>query len=137
MFVAVFDTNTLVSAMLSPLGNEARAISLWHRGSLAVAVSDDILAEYFAVLNRPKLRLPSDDVHRFLAPFLTHKPRTKPPYRLNISPHDSDNRFLECAEAANADFLITGNLRHFPPAHGNTRIVNARTFLERYAATNP
>jgi predicted nucleic acid-binding protein len=25
-----------------------------------------------------------------------------------------DNQFLECAEAAQADYLVTGNIRHFP-----------------------
>lgn len=26
----------------------------------------------------------------------------------------SDDKFLECADAARADYLITGDLRHFP-----------------------
>ena len=34
--------------------------------------------------------------------------------RLAISPHQPDNRFLECAEAALATYLVTGNSRHFP-----------------------
>jgi predicted nucleic acid-binding protein len=42
-----------------------------------------------------------------------------------------DNRFLECAEAAEAEFLITGNLKHYPKGlYKNTRIVNARQFLD-------
>jgi len=28
--------------------------------------------------------------------------------------HEEDNRFLECAEAAGADYLAIGNLKHFP-----------------------
>jgi uncharacterized protein len=40
-----------------------------------------------------------------------------------------DDCFLECAEAAQADFLITGNKRHFPKRWKGTEIVNAREFL--------
>ena len=46
-----------------------------------------------------------------------------------ISTHESDNRFLECAEAA-ADFLVTGNTRHFPKSWKASKIVNARQFLD-------
>ncbi|MBV9037914.1 MAG: hypothetical protein JO182_25715 [Acidobacteriaceae bacterium] len=46
-----------------------------------------------------------------------------------MSPHEADNRFLECVEAAQADFLITGNKRHFPAEWEGTRIVNAREFF--------
>ena len=49
--------------------------------------------------------------------------------RLTVSSDDSDNRFLECADAASADFLITGNRRHFPDNHGITKILTAREFL--------
>jgi predicted nucleic acid-binding protein len=41
-----------------------------------------------------------------------------------------DNVFLECAEAADAHYLITGNLRDFPERWRHTQIVTAREFLE-------
>jgi predicted nucleic acid-binding protein len=41
-----------------------------------------------------------------------------------------DNKFLECAEAAKADFLGTGKLRHFPKERKGTRILNARQVIE-------
>jgi len=42
---------------------------------------------------------------------------------------DFDNRFLECAEAADAHYRVTGNKRHFPKRWKSTHIVNAREFL--------
>ena len=42
---------------------------------------------------------------------------------------DSDNRFPECAEAARADFLVTGNRRHCPKRWKKTQVVNARELL--------
>ncbi len=41
----------------------------------------------------------------------------------------SVNRFLECAEAAQADFLVTGNIRHFPKHYKTTTVVKTREFL--------
>src|ERR1035437_1450104 len=55
---------------------------------------------------------------------------------LNISGHEPDNRFYECADAASADYIVTGNLKHFSQSHRNTRIVNPRQFLELLAGTH-
>ncbi len=41
-----------------------------------------------------------------------------------------DNRFLECAVDGGAAYLITGNLKDYPPRWGNIAMVNARQFLE-------
>ena len=41
----------------------------------------------------------------------------------------NDDKFLECAEEARADYLITGNRRHFPRFWKSTKIVNAREFV--------
>lgn len=41
-----------------------------------------------------------------------------------------DNMFLECVQAADADYLVTGNAKHFPAAWGDTQIVTARQFLD-------
>jgi len=41
-----------------------------------------------------------------------------------------DDIFLECAQAATAHYLVTGNTRDFPAAWFSTRIVTAREFLD-------
>jgi predicted nucleic acid-binding protein len=58
----------------------------------------------------------------------------RPTTRLEISKHDSDNRFYECADAARADYIVTGNARHFTKSYKNTRIVNGRALLELMSA---
>jgi predicted nucleic acid-binding protein len=52
-----------------------------------------------------------------------------PGRKLAVSRDERDNRFLECAEAANAEFLVTGNRRHFPEVWKTTRIVSARELI--------
>ena len=51
----------------------------------------------------------------------------------------ADNRVLECAVAASADYLITGDRRHLLPIgeHQGTRIVNAPRFLSAGAGRIP
>jgi predicted nucleic acid-binding protein len=49
---------------------------------------------------------------------------------LDITSDPGDNRFLECAEYGKADFLVTGNKRHFPKQWSQAQVVNARELLE-------
>jgi predicted nucleic acid-binding protein len=37
--------------------------------------------------------------------------------------------FIECAGAARADYLITGNQRHFPKFWKNTNIITSRELI--------
>ena len=52
-----------------------------------------------------------------------------PTITLKISGDKSDNRFYECADAAGANYLITGNTNDFPKDHGPTKIITPRDFL--------
>lgn len=54
----------------------------------------------------------------------------RPKRTLTECPDPEDNRLLECAAAAAADYLITGNKRHFPTRWRKIMVVNAREFLE-------
>ena len=50
---------------------------------------------------------------------------------LALASHEPDNRFLECVQAARADYLVTGNKKHFPKKWGSAKIVNAREFIDQ------
>ena len=52
-----------------------------------------------------------------------------PSRRLEVSGDPDDNRFLECADAARADYLVTGNLRHFPRFWKKNKIITPREFI--------
>ena len=49
---------------------------------------------------------------------------------VTASDDEPDNRFLECAQAAKAHYLITGNTRHFPERWKYTKIVTAGAFID-------
>lgn len=59
---AVLDTNVLVSALLSPFGNEAQVLDAVRRGRIAPCLSKEILAEYADVLAWPKFGFATDEI---------------------------------------------------------------------------
>ena len=54
----------------------------------------------------------------------------KPTENVRECADPDDDIFLECAQAARAAYLVTGNLKHFPVTWLGSRIVTARRFLE-------
>ena len=46
-----------------------------------------------------------------------------PTRRLEVTSDPDDNMFLECADAARADYLVTGNQKHFPRFWKKTKII--------------
>ncbi len=126
----VLDTNILVSAHLNPLGLPNRVFELALGLRLRLLVSAPILLEYETVLRRPKFPILPEKVTASLAQIRQIGIPITPATTLAVSPDERDNRFLECAETAGAEFLVTGNRRHYPTVWKTTRIVNAREFLE-------
>lgn len=91
------------------------------------------LNEYESVLRRPKFnRFPAEILEGAIQLIQRGVIIVNPPRRLAVSPDEADNRFLECAEASEADYLVTGNKRHFPKQWGKTAIVNARELIETF-----
>jgi len=126
----VLDTNVVVSAHLKSEGYERHVLDLVLAGKLQVAVSAAILTEYEEVLRQPRFCLTTRQVSRSLR-LIRAAARIVTQHRaLNIARDSADNRFLECVEAAKADYLVTGNQRPFPKAWRQTQIVNARELLE-------
>src|SRR5262245_38068976 len=130
MIGVVLDTNVIVSAHLQEEGLEATVFLLALSRRIMFCISEPVLVEYEGVLRRRKFSLDPDRVTRALAMIRSAGRTLRPKRTLSVCPDLEDNRFLECAEAARADYLITGNTRHFPTQWGKTKVVNARAFLE-------
>jgi putative PIN family toxin of toxin-antitoxin system len=96
---------------------------------IVIIVSPAILAEYEEVLRRPRFKLAPAPIDAALevirrTSLLVRLDRTH-----SISRHESDNRFYECAEAGEADYIVTGNIKHFPVHHKKTKIVTPSEFI--------
>ena len=133
MIRVVLDTNVLVFAVIKTEGAEAAALDLATQHLAQLCVSEPILKEYIDVLHRPRLRLDPIRV-LWVLDFINREGFTVAPIvPLAACSDEPDNRFLECADAAQAGYLVTGNKQHFPKYWKSTRIMNAREFL-RHAA---
>jgi uncharacterized protein len=126
----VYDTNVIVSAALKPVSIPAALVSLALARRVQLYVSPPILAEYTAVLHRPKFGLETSSVEAFLDDLVQAAVTVYPSTSLAVASDEADNRFLECALAAQAAFLVTGHLRHFPAAFQDIRILEPARFAQ-------
>lgn len=130
----VLDTNVVVSGHLVAVGYERHVLDLVLAKRLQIAVSDPILKEYEGVLRRPKFGIPPRLVTKSIRQLRSSARIVEPQVKVAITPDPFDNRFLECAQAARADYLVTGNKRHVPSHWRQTLVVNARELIEWVAA---
>ncbi len=109
----VLDTNVLVSGLLNPDGNPGRVLDLFLAGEITLLVDDRILAEYRAVLRRPKFGFDAGNVSDLLDHIEAESVRvTAPPLDVEL-PDERDLTFLEVGVAGYAEALVTGNARDF------------------------
>jgi putative PIN family toxin of toxin-antitoxin system len=127
----VLDTNVLVSALLTPLGPPAQILGLTLVGELTAAYDPRILAEYREVLRRREFGFSRRHVADILdALERGGLPVTARPLLARL-PDPADEPFLEVAAAAQA-WLVTGNMRHFPPGRrGGVVVLSPRECLDR------
>ena len=122
----VLDTNVIVSGLNFP-GNERLILELALRGRFELYLSPFILGEAAGVLGRKFdwTEERSSQALRALGGAATViEPRRLPEV---IEGGHADNRILECAVEASADYLVTGDRRHLLPLeeHQGAKILNA------------
>ena len=116
MLYVVFDTNVIVSAMVSHNPNAAtvkvvEAISL---GKIVPLYNEEILAEYDDVLHRAKFYLLDRDVSSMIGTIIKlGMPMDRTESR-ETSEDLSDLVFYEVALSKEGALVVTGNLKHFP-----------------------
>src|ERR1017187_3426275 len=129
----VLDTNVLVSAAITPHGKVSIIMDLVNDGRLELFISPFILYEMDYVLARygwdqAKIKEALEaikEVSEVIEPKVTIDIiKTDPP----------DNRILECAVAAKADVLVTGDRKHIHPlgTFRSIKILTPSEFLEQF-----
>ena len=128
------DTNVLVSALIQPEGIPARILDLILSGQVEIVLDNRIYAEYQDVLLRPEFGFAPELVDGLLEFLLQSGERV---YSIKTSvalPDVYDGKFLEVAIDGTADFLVTGNLKHFPRRQRRgVRVVSPREFLNQWS----
>jgi putative PIN family toxin of toxin-antitoxin system len=134
MIRVVLDTNIVVSALLQPLGPPAQVFVLALGGSLQLCVSGSVYAEYEEVISRPRFARSADIIAATLQAIREKGIWVRPAERVKACADPDDDIFLECAQAANADYVVTGNLKHFPQSWQGSRVVTPRWLLDNLTA---
>ncbi|MBU2614490.1 MAG: putative toxin-antitoxin system toxin component, PIN family [Elusimicrobia bacterium] len=104
----VIDTNILISSLWG--GKPRQIIDLWDKGDIVLVVSQDILNEYFEVLNR--FSLSEEDIEDITILFsnsekaIVIKPKVK---HQTLKNDPDDEKFVDCAIEGGAQFIISGD----------------------------
>ncbi len=125
----VLDTNIVISAALKPDGLQRTVLLLALTKPARLYLSQPIRDEYAHVLTRPELRIRKGVRAQFMQLIENYGHAVTPRRGLDVCTDPDDNIFLECADAARADYLITGNQKHFPMHWKQTKVVTAREFV--------
>jgi uncharacterized protein len=129
----IIDTNVLISAVLK--GRKPRQVmqAIADHPNIDWIVSQEIVAEYKDVLSRPKLKLPDDIKSEWLEKIETIPILVDVDLNVDFPRDQKDAKFLACAIACHADFLITGD-RDFDEVQpmGKTLIISVSLFIELF-----
>ena len=126
----VIDTNVVVSAALKPDGLQKTVLLIAMSKLAHWYVSAPILSEYAVVLAGPELKI-RRSLRQQLLQLIRNRVRLVAPQHLTTpaTSDPGDSMFIECADAARADYLVTGNLRHFPKFWKCTKVISSSEFL--------
>lgn len=113
---AVIDTNIFVSGLILKSGNSYKILELWRKNKFVVITSKLIIQEITKVLNYPKFQkkyyIEEQDIQEILGLLNTEAllaNTEKLNLKIELSRDSTDNKFLVCAKAGQADFIVTGD----------------------------
>ena len=107
----VIDTNVLVSGIFFSRGNEAQILGQVLDGRSILLTSLDTLEELREVLARPKFQLTQPEAFAIFRMVLSRCEIIVNPEKARAKCRDPDDqKFLDCAIAGKADYLVTGDL---------------------------
>ena len=131
--ILVLDTNVVVSGLLSPFGAPGEIVRLVSSGVLSLCYEARILAEYREVLQRPVFPFTLVQVEALLDQIQAGGQLVEAHPLPVPLPDPDDEVFLAAALAGQAQYLVTGNLKHYPArARHGVRVVLPADFLVLY-----
>jgi uncharacterized protein len=134
----VIDTNVIVSSLIQRGYPNLIIKDLFIEQKFQLCISDELLAEYYEVLARPKFSKFQNFFVRaeaLLVEIEAKATKYNPTITLDLISDDDDNMILELADKCLADFIITGNTTDFTfPTYKQTKIVTPKEYWDNYQA---
>ena len=117
-YYAVFDTNVLISSLLTkkPDTATAKVVDAIAEQRIIPLYSEEIFEEYEEVLNRPRFPFSRERIDQILEMIKQFGIMVVPGPTGEILPDEDDLVFYEVVMEKRDDdaYLITGNIKHFP-----------------------
>ena len=133
----VIDTNVLVSALIQKGYSYQILYGAFNDSQIQICISKNLFEEYFDVLNRTRFSKYPDfltNANTLLSHLESIAVYFNPKIKINIIKDADDNKLLELAETAKAQFLITGNTNDFTiKSYKTTQIVTPKEYWEMYS----
>ncbi len=106
----VLDTNILISALIFR-GELSMLVELWKSGEIVPIISKETFEEFRAVLSYPKFRLTENEIKVIIEEeVLSFFEVVEGVEDINgVCTDPDDDKFIACALAANADFIVSGD----------------------------
>lgn len=131
MLKVILDSNVFISAVLTN-GKPRDILRLVRDDKVAFFISAHITEEISRVL-KEKIKLSNPDIRKVLERIDEITTMVFPEKRVDIIKiHKEDNRILECALAAQADYLISGDKKHILPLKEfkGIKVISPKEFLD-------
>jgi uncharacterized protein len=132
---AVLDTNVVISATLIRDGIEDRILRAWQRGAFDVVLSPQIIDEMGRALSYETFRkarwMAEEEIVALLQSLAEESLLVPGKVRLAVSRDREDNKFLEAAIEARAQYVVTGDKDLLDlKTYRQIRIVRPAAFLK-------
>ncbi len=131
MIKVVLDTNIYLSGLIFPGSAPEEVLNLGRKRQILVYISPFILSEIKNILIS-KFDYSDDYAKKLTDEVLKFTVLIQPITKINIiKENKDDNHILECAVAAKADFLVSGDKKHILHLKKikDTKIISAKEFL--------
>ncbi len=129
MYKAVFDTNVYISAIaFGGIPEELLYLARGPRRQFQLFASHDIIKEIIRVLISEKFDFTQEEIADVIASIEDFADIIEPGIKLSVIKHKPDNRILECAVKAKADYIVSGDkhLRALKEYEGTRSITPAQ-----------
>ena len=126
----VIDANLFISAFFWN-GNPKKVIDRSSDKLDDLFMSMDILDEIADVINRPKFKADRKETENYISGIRKIANFINSSEQVNLSRDKTDNKYIECAVAANADYIISGDIHLLElKEYGGIKILKAKEYLD-------
>jgi putative PIN family toxin of toxin-antitoxin system len=135
--IVVVDTNIIISALVKPFSDSSKILNMILSGKLKIAYDFRVLIEYEEMLKRKKFNFEPKHIESIITQIKEEGINVDSSPLNEVLIDKDDLPFLEIAVSVSADFIITGNKKHFPKNfYKSIKILSPSEFLEEYYLRN-